>query len=158
MFNSRASVTRSLGRLRQDRPEADQVCPSCWLVTDRVRQLFTDAGVTGFQIRHGHGAEHWFEVHGSCARPVWSYDSVDIEMGLHSRGTYQKRFVGLPLDESTWDGSGVFRPVGTPLLLMTENVASLVAETGISGWTPEPIQAVGFSRTLVEYWNRWLQD
>jgi hypothetical protein len=98
-------------------------------------------------------AKSVMQVTNVCERPNWSYDETDAAMVISSLGTYQKKFIGIPLDEAM-KGVDVFRPMRTPLLLMASWVAALVVESGVSGWRPTPIQNVHTPAASVSRWDR----
>jgi hypothetical protein len=112
----------------------------CFLISERVVRLLSKASVTGWHPREAEVVrENGVALPGYCLLVVTG--RVGAIKTVVNRAVPGKRLpLPIPIfDSSTWDGSSIFRPQGSGVVLVLDSVKALADDASISNAEFVPI-------------------
>lgn len=155
----------TLPRLISYMGEHHDVCPVDaihWLLSERLVEALKSETVTGLAFLDLPVSPGWLRspiqrtslvVTGRCGAPTWSAAPKESVRGLLSSVHIQSLYASLPLDVATWDGSDMFRPNGTALILLVPRIVSLLDRLAVRYWRAEPLVTTRVSFADVRRWE-----
>jgi len=123
-------------------------CGFVQLISEKLKNLLVENNITGWKTypikiydKKGNSLKDYFglSITGKCGSIINEKSENRTMPPMVSGGpTYEAR-IGLFFDESKWDGSDIFSPMGTYYIFVSEEVKTLIKQNNITNVHFEPI-------------------